>query len=316
VVPDNLNAAVIPVLVHDPVLGEAYRRMALHYGFLISPTVPDTPRHKGKVESGVHYVQRNFIAGQEFVDIYVANQRLKVWVQEVAGIRIHGTTHQVPLRLFHGYEQVALLPLPLKPFTLCEIKPVKVHADCHVVIEGSYYSVPYRYVGQKLDAYLSERVVEIYRGPDLVATHLRSQQPGQWHTRLEDYPPAKADYLKRTPQHCRQVAARLGPAASQVVDTLLAERPLDRLRAVQAILRLEETVGPERLEAACLRALYFGDTRYRRIKNILNAALDREPLPETAPTQTARSFTFARPGTEFFPPSPPSPMQSRGEVAR
>ena len=98
VVPDNLKAAVLKALVHDPVLGEAYRRLALHYGFLISPTVLNTPRHKGKVESGVHYVKRNFLAGQEFVDIKVGNERLWRWIREVAGTRIHGTTRQAPDR--------------------------------------------------------------------------------------------------------------------------------------------------------------------------------------------------------------------------
>ena len=74
VIPDNLKAAVVKALVYDPVLGEAYRQLALHYGFLISPTIPATPRPKGKVENGVHYVQRNFMAGQEFVDIQMGNQ--------------------------------------------------------------------------------------------------------------------------------------------------------------------------------------------------------------------------------------------------
>lgn len=301
VVPDNLKAAVAQVLVYDPVLGEAYRRLAQHYGFVISPTRPHTPRHKGKVENGVHYVQRSFMAGQKFVDILVGNQRLKTWVQEVAGTRLHGTTHQVPLRLFHEYEQAALLPLPAEPFTLCEIKPVKVHPDCHVTIDGSYYSAPYLYVGHTLAAHISERIVEIYQGADLVVTHERSLEPGQWHTRLEDYPPDKAAYLQRTPAFCRQIATRLGPATSQVVEILLAERPLDRLRSVQAILRLEETVGDQRLEAACARALHFGDPSYRRIKTILNAALDREPLPETATAlPPARPHVFARTGAEFF----------------
>jgi transposase len=300
VVPDNLKAAVAKVLVHDPVLGEAYRRMAQHYGFVISPTRPRTPRHKGKVESGVHYVKRNFMAGQEFLDIHVANQRLKIWVHERAGTREHGTTHQAPWRLFDEYERAALLPLPDEAFTLREIKLVKVHPDCHVTIDKSYYSVPYIHIGQTLDAYISERIVEIYRGQDLVATHERSQEPGKWHTRLEHYPEHKAAYLQRTPAYCRQVAARLGPSASEVVETLLADRPLYRLRSVQAILRLEETVGAQRLEAACARALYFNDPRYRRIKEILNAALDREPLPETAAPAPARRHTFARSGAEFF----------------
>lgn len=300
IVPDNLKAAVKEALVHDPTLAEAYRRMAQHYGFVISPTRPHTPQHKGKVENGIHYVQRNFLAGQEFTDIYTANQRLAIWVREIAGTRDHGTTHQTPLSLFHEHEQSVLLPLPPDPFTLCEIKPVKVHPDCHVVIAGSYYSAPYRYVGQTLDAHVGERVVQLFHGQELVATHERATKPGQWMTRLDHYPPSKAAYLERTPARCRKIAAQIGPATTQVVETLLGERPLDRLRAVQGILRMEETVGPQRLEAACARALHFGNVHYRGIKGILNAALDREPLPETAPPVPPRQFAFARPACEFF----------------
>jgi transposase len=305
VVPDNLKAAVIQALVHDPVLGEAYRRLALHYGFLISPTIPRTPQHKGKVENGVHYVQRNFMAGQQFVDIDTANLRLQRWVNERAGVRDHGTTHQPPLRLFADDEQAALQPLPATPFTLLQIKPVKVHPDCHVTLDGSYYSVAYTYIGQTLDAYVSEQLVELYAGVELVATHLRCTRRGQWQTRLEHYPPAKAAYLIQTPAYCRQQATKIGPATTQVVDTLLADRPLDRLRAVQAILRLAESVGPQRLEAACARARYFGDVHYRRIKQILNAALDRDPLPDqpNLPLDPTPAFAFARPSTDFFPDS-------------
>lgn len=300
VVPDNLKAAVKHALVIDPVLGEAYRRLAVHYDFVISPTIAGQPRHKGKVESGVHYVQRNFMATRQFADIQSANVHLTTWVREVAGTRDHGTTHQAPLHLFHTYEQAALLPRPAEPFALCEIKPVKVHFDCHVTIGKSFYSVPYRYVGQTLDAYISQRTVELFDGVELVTTHPRSQHPGEWHTRLEDYPPDKAAYLIRTPAYCRQQASQIGPATRQVVDTLLSDRPLDRLRSVQAILRLADTVGDQRLEAACVRALYYGDVRYRRIKDILNAALDREPLPDTPPEPPARAFAFARSGAEFF----------------
>ena len=300
IVPDNLKAAVKEALVHDPTLAEAYRRMAQHYGFMISPTRPHTPQHKGKVENGVHYVQRNFWAGQEFTDIHAANQRLAIWVKETAGTRNHGTTHQSPLSLFGEHERAALQPLSPDPFTLCEIKPVKVHQDCHVVIAGSYYSAPYRYAGQILDAHVGERVVQLFCGQELVATHERALKPGQWLTRLEHYPSAKAAYVQRTPTRCRQIAAQIGPATTQVVETLLSERPLDRLRAVQGILRMEETVGPQRLEAACARAIYFGNVSYRGIKGILNAALDREPLPDTILAAPQRQFTFARPVGEFF----------------
>jgi hypothetical protein len=219
---------------------------------------------------------------------------------ERAGTREHGTTHQAPLYLFNEHERAALLPLPPEPFTLREVKPVTVHPDCHVSIDKSYYSVPYVHLGQTLDAYVSEQMVEIYQGLTLVATHERSLQPGQWHTRLEHYPAHKAAYLERTPAYCRQVAARLGAATRQVVETLLGDRPLYRLRSVQAILRLEETVGAERLDAACARALHFGDPSYRRIKAILQAALDHEPLPDAIPAVLVRKHVFARRDEEFF----------------
>jgi hypothetical protein len=117
---------------------------------------------------------------------------------------------------------------------------------------------------------------------------------------LEDYPPDKVQYLMHTPTYCRQQAAQIGSSTLQVVETLLSERPLDRLRAVQGIVRLAETVGASRLEAACARALYYGDVRYRRIRDILNAALDRDPLPDTPAPTEQRSFAFARPAAEFF----------------
>ena len=169
-----------------------------------------------------------------------------------------------------------------------------------MVVAGSFYSAPYNYIGQALDVYVHERVVELYQGQKLVATHLRCHKPGEWQTRLEHYPKDKAAYLQRTPDFCRQTALRLGPATSQVVTALLSERPLDRLRSVQAILKLEETVGAQRLEAACARAAYFGDLRYRRIKEILNAALDREPLPDETMPQATNPHRFARPTTDFF----------------
>jgi transposase len=300
IVPDNLKAAVIEANLHDPVLGEAYRRMAQHYGCLISPTRPRTPEHKGTVESGIHYLQRNFMAGQDFADSTIANARLARWVVEVAGGRCHGTTKQAPLALFREREQATLLALPADPFSLVEVRLVKVHRDCHVTLGGSYYSIPWRLAGQQLEAYVGERVIEFYQGVALICTHPRAKQPGEWHTRTADYPPEKAAYLERTPTRCREIAQRIGPGTAQVVEQLLGERPLDRLRTVQAILRLEETVGARRVEAACRRALHFGDVRYRRIKDILTAALDQDPLPEGGAAEgSGRSYVFARSAAEF-----------------
>lgn len=302
VVPDNLKAAVTKALIIDPILAEAYRRFALHYHFLINPTRPRTPQHKGKVENGVHYVKRNFIAGRSFVDIDAANARLKIWIKETAGARIHGTTRQAPWQVFHEIEQAALQVLPENPFHLLAIKPVKVHRDCHITLDGNYYSVPYRYIGWRLGAHIHEKMVHLYEGADLIVSHLRSFGEGQWTTRLDDYPPEKAAYLKQTPPKCRENAKKIGPSTEKVINTLLDSRPLDRLRPAQKILHFEEEVGKKRLERACARAIYFDDIQYQRVKQILNAGLDHEALPDETPrVERAEYFEFARDTQEFFP---------------
>jgi hypothetical protein len=185
---------------------------------------------------------------------------------------------------------------------LLAIKLVKVHRDCHITLEGNYYSVPHSYIGQRLEAHIHEKMLYLYADATLVVSHIRSFGSGQWTTRLNDYPPEKADYLRRTPPHCRQTAQNIGPATEKVINTLLSSRPLDRLRAAQNILRLAEKAGPKRLERACARALYFDDIQYRRVKQILNAGLDHETLPpETLVIEAPESFEFARSAQEFFP---------------
>ena len=160
--------------------------------------------------------------------------------------------------------------------------------------------MPHRYVGQTLEAHVHEKYVQIYHQFELVCTHPRCSGPGQWQTRLEHYPKNSAAYLGNTPTVCRSRATRIGPATLQVVDQLFDDRPLYRLRAVQGLLHLEEAVGAQRLEAACARALHFGNPSYRRVKEILNAGLDMKPLPETEAAATEEHFAFARQAEELF----------------
>jgi len=301
VVIDNLKAGVIVARLHDPVLGEPYRRLAQHYGFVISPNRPGTPRHKGKVESGVHYVKRNFLAGRTFADLECMNERVRHWVMEVAGPRTHGTTQEAPLARFHRTEREALQPLPESPFDPIVAYRCKVHHDCHVVVDGRYYSVPYRWIGEQVDVYVGRRVVEIYRGMELIATHPVAKAKGERQTRTEHYPEGKRAYLDNPPERCRERAAQVGESCAQVVETLLSDRVQDRLRSVQALLRLQERVGVERLEKACQRALYYGDPSYRRVKTILNAGMEVQPVePPNCNVISLASYRFARPTSDFF----------------
>lgn len=297
---DNLKSAIVKAVLHEPVAQRSYREFAEHYDFLISPCRVRTPEHKGKVEAGVKYVKRNFLAGREFRDITEANTKLLQWVERIAGTRRHGTTKERPLARFLEVEKEALTPLPTTPFDMGVWKQAKLHPDCHVVVDGAYYSAPHRLIGTRLWVRTNGRDVLIFHDYERMASHTWGP-PGTRHTLRDHYPPEKVAYLIATPQYCRDKAARIGEATATVVGQLLAERPLDRLRTVQAILRLAEKYGPRRLEAACRRALCFDDARYATIKRILVRGLENDPLPEVeSPIQQTLTFMFARPGSEIF----------------
>jgi len=97
---DNLKAAVTKADWFDPELNPKIAAFARHYGIVILPTKPATPRHKGKIESGVKYVQNAFLPLRTFRSLGDANGQLKAWTLSVAGNRIHGTTQEMPLTRF------------------------------------------------------------------------------------------------------------------------------------------------------------------------------------------------------------------------
>lgn len=303
IVVDNLKAAVLRAALEDAVLCVPYSRLAQHCEFLIHPCRPGTPEHKGKVENQVKYVQRSLVNGHDFLDERDANNRARDWVMGHAGERIHGTTQQQPLRLFLQEEKAALMPLPFEPFDLRTVRPAKVHPDCHIVLEKSYYSAPHIYSGQQVEAHVYAHTVQIYVGAELVRTHERATRPGQRMTNLDDYPPGKSIYLMRSPSFCRRKAVVVGEACVEVVDQLFSRaQPLDHLRAVQALIGLIDKYGERRLEAACARALAYGDPSYRRVKKILEAGAEDIPLPLCAEQnqRPRQQYAFARAAGEFF----------------
>jgi transposase len=300
IVLDNLKAGISKACWDDPQVQVSYRECAEHYGFLLAPCRPRTPEHKGKVEQGgVHYVKRNFLGGRTPTTILQANLDVRAWCLTTAGLRNHGTTKAAPLERFQTHEQPQLKPLPATPYDLALWKQVTVHRDCYVVFDNAFYSAPFRLVGQRLWVRGGMEQVRLYTtNYELVATHTRAAHPGERLTHLDHLPPEKLPGLTWTREMCRAMAAEVGPATTQLVQTLLDDPVVDRHPRVVRILKLRESVGDERLEAACRRALRFEDLTYQTLKRILDQHLEAEPVaPAPSP---AHARTFARSATELL----------------
>ncbi len=305
VVLDNLKAAIIRACREESRVQQSYREYAEHYGFLIDPNPPATPRMKGKVEQGgVHYVKRNFLAGRDLERTDLLNRKLAAWCIETAGKRIHGTTKAQPLERFQTIERAALAPLPTAPYDLAVWSETKLHRDCYAAVNRAYYSAPFRLVGQQLLVRVGARTVSLYTlGYELLYTHTRVGT-GERQTCLDHLPPGKVANLVINRQDARALAESIGPATAELVGDLLDNRPLDKLRHAGRVLRLAEKHGPVRLEKACRRALHYGDGAPATVKRILEQGLEEGPLlgeagaAATKPTGV-RIYAFARQAHEL-----------------
>ena len=303
IVLDNLKAAILKAYTrdHDPEVVRAYSECAEHYGFLIDPCLPKKPEHKGKVErGGVGYVKQSFMPLLEpNLSLSEANRRVQPWLFGRAGLREHGTTHEAPLARFTRVERAALLPLPICAYDPALWKRVKLHRDGHVVFEKAFYSAPGERVGQQLWLRAGLREIRLFSEDfELLVTHRRATQPGEWLTKLDHFPPEQVEYLTTTRATCQARADAIGTATAQVIAELLASRPVDKTRTAIRILKLAATYTPARLDAACARGLAFGDPRYVTLKQILAQNLDALVLPPL-PLPSVETLQFARPPAEL-----------------
>ncbi len=149
------------------------------------------------------------------------------------------------------------------------------------------YSVPWRHIGRRVWVRATPATVTVYFDDERIATHRRS---GNGHRSTEDaHLPAERAYLRhRSRSYWEERAERLGNNVGRFVrDVFDADDVLSQLRQVQAIVTHLEKYPAQRAQGACRRASFYGTHSYQVIKNILNQALDLEPLPTSRPTATA-----------------------------
>lgn len=289
VVPDNLKSGVKSPCRYEPDVNRTYEELAEHYGVAVLPARVKKPRDKAKVESGVLQVERWILArlrNERFFSLRELNSAIASLLVELNDrpLKVLGISRR---ELFEQVDRPALKSLPTKPYEMSEWKKVRVAPDYHVEFEGHYYSVPYQLVKKQLDLRAAARTVEVLDRGRRVAAHRRNPSRGRHTTITEHMPKAHQAYLEWTPRRLIRWAGKTGRSTAELVETIMITRshPQQGFRACLGLMRLGETYGGERLEAACRRALAIRGLSYRSVQSILKNGLDSEPLPE--PVETA-----------------------------
>ena len=148
---DNLKTAVLHHPIGErPLFHPRYLDFAAHYGFEPRACNVRKANEKGRVETGIGYVKKNFLAGLELPPgLNALNAAARHWLDAVANTRIHGETHKQPVELF-ALEKRSLSALPPLPADTGVTRTVPVNNRFRVVLDTNRYSVPSLYASQRL----------------------------------------------------------------------------------------------------------------------------------------------------------------------
>lgn len=277
---DNLKAAVKNADWFDPDLNPKVLAFARHYGTIILPTKPYTPRHKGKIESGVKYVKDNALKGRTFPSLEEQKRFLIHWETKVADTRIHGTTKRQVRRMFET-ERTALQPLPQESFPFYHEGQRKVHRDGHVEVARAYYSVPPEYLGRQVWIRWDARLIRVFdQHFKQIAVHSRIA-PGRFKTCRAHIADAKISAVERGASYLLSRAARIGTPAAAWARAMLDARGIEGVRVLQGFVSLTRTYPVSVINQASRTALRANLFRLRPLRELIKRHADEIPFEFT-----------------------------------
>ena len=273
---DNLKAAVTKADWYDPEINPKLQSFSQHYGTVILPTKPRMPRHKGKVERGVDYVQENALKGKRFSSLTEQNRHLLNWETQVADTRIHGTTRKQVKKAFEDVERETLLPLPVDRFpSFIEVRR-KVNRDGHVEIDKAYYSVPPEYLGRSVWVRWDSRVVRVFNHRfEQIAMHVK-QEPGQFSSQKRHVPKEKRSGIERGATRLLNQASLIGPQSGRWAEQMVQQRGIQGVRVLMGLLNIANRHSSDQIEQACEIALTHGAYRLRTIRELIKRQGDKQ----------------------------------------
>jgi transposase len=271
---DNLRAAVKQPDWYDPELNPILYSFCDYYGVAILPTKSRTPRHKGKIERGVGYVQGHALKCKTFPSLEEENRHLWAWEETVADTRIHGTTRKQVGQVFADIERSALQPLPRERFPFFHESQRVVHRDGHVSVAKAYYSVPPEYLGQTVWARWDSRLVRLFNHRrEQIAVHPR-QEPGKFSTLALHIPKEKISGQERGAHWLLSKICLIGPHSLAWAEAMLSARGLPGVRVLQGLLCLANRYSHEDLEKVCETAHASQAYHLRPLRQLLKRQAD------------------------------------------
>lgn len=295
-VPDNCKTAVI----HnkdwkDQRINAVYHEMAEHYGTAIIPARVRKPKDKPNAEGNVSNISTWIIAAlrnEQFFTIAELNAAIREKLEDL-NHRSFQKKEGSRYELFHDEELPLLTPLPTTRYELADWKQATVQFNYHISVDGMLYSIPYEYIGKKVNVRITGTIIEVFYNQDRIASHRRLYgRKGQYSTVTEHMPKEHQHYLEWNGNRFRKWAEGIGENTVKVVDAILRSKRVEQqsYRACMGLLKMADKYSPTRLEEACRTALsYTQSPSYKSVSNILATSKDNPSQSEGKNADTPKN---------------------------
>jgi len=308
IVPDNLKSGVKQSNRFEPIIAPLYLKLTEHYGCVVLPARVRKPKDKAKVENAVLNIQRYMLGrlrNRNFFSLEEINIAIRELLDQFNNEPMKSYGGQSRHDRFLQIDQPALRPLPAERFLITAIQVnLSVARNYHIQYDKHYYSVPYALAQQKVDVHLAGGIVEIYHQGTHVARH--KKQPSNYgYSTIDEHMPPNHQFIKGwSPEYFIGKGTLIGHHTTEVIKHIIQryKHPEQAYKSCLGLLNLDKQYGPERLEAASTRAIYFEAPNYRTVKDILLQGLDQQPLPDTTtPDQAVLPFIHENVrGAEYY----------------
>lgn len=273
IVPDNLKAAVIVAHINDPVLNRTFLELCDHYGTIVDPARPATPKDKGKVERLVPVIRelwKRLTALHPSATLEELNELALRWCTDEYGLSVHGTTGERPFELFVSREKALLRQLPNERYDVARWTRATVQKDQFFTVGKKRFSLPASYIGTVVEVRVSAKIVEIFSEHRSIRCYVLDERAR--YTEASDFPAwakpfetgAMADFIQGeaagiSGQAAHYIAIVLAPGGQiswrrglRAIDILRKHRLDSGFSHVLARAIVERVVVPDRLDALFL----------------------------------------------------------------
>lgn len=300
IIPDNLKTGVDKNTRNETIINKSYNEMAEYYNTAVIPARVRKPKDKPNAEGSVKIVGTWILAAlrnEQYFSLSDLNAGIKEKLKEL-NERPFQKKEGSRASLYES-EKSFLAPLPKHPFELSSWKVATVQNNYHISCQGINYSVPYEYIGKKVDIRVTQNMIEVfYEGLRICSHRKNDEYQGKYITEKTHMPQAHQIYGEWNSERFIDWAKKIGTNTEIVIKWFLSNCSVEEqsYKSCMALLKLSDKYSNEKLEAACSRALSFTPRpSLKAVQNILKSGQDKLMIStDSSPDKQSNNHGFTR----------------------